>query len=105
MNPTSLFSRCIAIGLAISVFATASLAAAPAGQNPPQTAAAEKAKRQIEKLRENELLRVKLNDNSDLLGCFKGSEAGGFLFSEVGGSEKKILFEDVAKLTRYKRAS
>jgi hypothetical protein len=75
----------------------------PASANPrsqKDPGAAEAIRLEVEGFREKDLLRVRLHDGSERLGCLKGIESDGLRIGPPKGDRQKLLYRDVAAVTR-----
>ena len=73
----------------------------PGSQRDPD--AAEVIRRKVEAFREKDLLRVRLHDTSERLGCLKGTESDGLFIGPPEGAGQKLLYGDIAAVTRQER--
>jgi hypothetical protein len=62
--------------------------------------AAEAIRQKVEGFRERDLLKVRLHDNSERLGCLKAIESDGLLIGLPDGGGQKLLYGDIATVTR-----
>ena len=72
--------------------------AKPGSQKDP--GAAEAIRHNVAGFREKDLLRLRLYDGSERLGCLKGVESDGLLIGTARGTSQKLLYGDIAAVTR-----
>ena len=94
----------LVIGLIVSL-GTPVLGSATTRQDPEGR---EKIRLQVQGFKTRDLLKVKLQDSSELQGCFRSADAEGFVIGPPFGSgavqaEQKILFSDVSMVSKQKR--
>ena len=64
----------------------------------------EKIRQEVERFRENDLLRVVFHDGSEKWGCLKRTETEGLLLGAPNAFEEKVLYSDIATVKRGDRS-